>query len=116
MGIVFERLDKLHLISDHCGIKQCFKNSLSTCLLLLHWKSGSVPALLLGVSGAGYRVLQPPEVPSRFWEGELRKPNLMRCCVPPLNTHRCTTPAPSSEQYLSDLARYKLCHKVAKQQ
>jgi len=56
VGIVFECLDKLHLISDHCGIKQCFKNSLSTCLLSLNWKTSTVPAVLVGMSGDGYRV------------------------------------------------------------
>lgn len=49
MGIVFECLDKLHLISDHCGIKQCFKNSVSVCLLLLNWKKSLVPTALLGM-------------------------------------------------------------------
>lgn len=49
VGIVFECLDKLHLISDHCGIKQCFKNSMSTCLLLLNWKNSFVPTVLLGM-------------------------------------------------------------------
>lgn len=49
MGIVFECLDKLPLTSDHCGIKQCFKNSMSTWLLLLNWKNSSMPTMLLGM-------------------------------------------------------------------
>lgn len=49
MGSVFECLDKLHLISGHCGIKQCFKNSMATCLLLLNWKNSFVPTVLPGM-------------------------------------------------------------------
>lgn len=49
MGIVFECLDKLHLMSDHCGIKQCFKNSMSTRLLLLPWENSFMPTMLLGM-------------------------------------------------------------------
>lgn len=49
MGIVFECLDKLHLMSDHCGIKQCFKNSMSTWLLLLNWKNSFMPTMLVGM-------------------------------------------------------------------
>lgn len=49
MGIVFECLDKLHLMSDHCGTKQCFKNSMSTWLLLLNWKNSFMPTMLLGM-------------------------------------------------------------------
>lgn len=49
VGIVLERLGELHLTSDHCGTEQCFKNSMSTCLLLLKWKNSFVLAVPLGV-------------------------------------------------------------------
>lgn len=49
MGIVFQCLDKLHLMSDYCGIKQCFKNSMSAWLLLWNWKNSCMPTMLIGM-------------------------------------------------------------------
>lgn len=110
MGIVFECLDKLPLMSGHCGIKQCCKNSMSTWLLLLNWKNSFMPTMLLRMRVSWVLSASLLEVMSPLREGAPKGPVGLRAWSDGVLYSEHSTPMAAELQVpgssiLNDLAR-----------